>query len=59
MDEMPMTIDAPNMYHFDLNSLSYLQEFVLLSLRVLLCHVRYIYIKFKTWRSSSVVPFTM
>jgi hypothetical protein len=43
MDEMPITIDAPNMYHFDLNGLGYLQEFVLLSLRVLLCHVRYVY----------------
>jgi hypothetical protein len=32
MDEMPMTIDAPNLYYFDLNGWSYMQEFVLPSL---------------------------
>lgn len=28
-DDMPITIDVPKMWHFDLNGLSYLQEFVL------------------------------
>ncbi|KAI4662741.1 uncharacterized protein J4E84_002422 [Alternaria hordeiaustralica] len=28
-EDMPVTIDVPNMWHFDLNGLTYLQEFVL------------------------------
>ncbi|KAF7568910.1 hypothetical protein PtrM4_113250 [Pyrenophora tritici-repentis] len=28
-DKMPVTIDVPNMWHFDLNGLTYLQEFVM------------------------------
>ena len=27
--DMPVTIDVPNMWHFELNGLTYLQEFVL------------------------------
>ncbi|KNG44592.1 hypothetical protein DDE82_003364 [Stemphylium lycopersici] len=32
-DDMPITIDVPKMWHFDLNGLSYLQEFVLPNFR--------------------------
>lgn len=28
-DDIPITVDAPGMWHFELNGLSYLQEFVL------------------------------
>lgn len=28
-EDMPVTIDVPNMWHFELNGLTYLQEFVL------------------------------
>ena len=28
-EELPITIDVPNMWYFDLNGLTYLQEFVL------------------------------
>ncbi|CAN9299627.1 unnamed protein product [Alternaria alternata] len=28
-EDMPVVIDVPNMWHFDLNGLTYLQEFVL------------------------------
>jgi hypothetical protein len=28
-EDMPVTIDVPNMWHFDLNGLTYLREFVL------------------------------